>query len=88
MEHVFKECDCDERGCVICEGGLVICEVCGLAEGSLTTECYGKKVSYGVGEQVYAGKMDFINGNWQWGKLSKNCPAYLAKRQRELMKGG
>lgn len=46
------------------DGGLGICKVCGLAEGSLTTECPGEP-SGEKGEDVYAGKLDYVDGSWQ-----------------------
>jgi hypothetical protein len=57
---------CDDLGCTICE--LFICSVCGGAEGSLTTDCPGVKVPYEVGQRVYAGEIDYINGVWRSGE--------------------
>lgn len=56
--------DCEYPNCPICDGGLFHCTVCGLAEGSLTTECCGEKVSLSTEEQVYNGEINFRNGRW------------------------
>ena len=69
MEHRYaKHCKpdgpCDREFCSICVGGLAVCEVCNLYEGSLTTECPGVP-SYGEhADAVYAGKEDFRGGKW------------------------
>jgi hypothetical protein len=54
--------------CWVCEGGLSICKVCGLYEGSLTTECPGYECYAEKGDDVYAGKIDFRDGQWVEGK--------------------
>jgi hypothetical protein len=65
MEHKYIEHkDCIEPNCYICDGGLAVCEVCSGAEGSLTTECCGKKLSFEQQNQIYAGILDFKNNNW------------------------
>lgn len=46
------------------EGGLAICKVCGGAEGSLPTACPGRKMTSVEQDSVYAGKIDFTNGQW------------------------
>jgi len=51
------------RSCPICDGGLCVCKICGLAEGELTTECPGVS-SRKYGSAVYAGMMDFRDGRW------------------------
>ncbi|KVV40825.1 hypothetical protein WT27_12910 [Burkholderia territorii] len=54
---------------LVCEGGLGICKVCGLGEGSLTTECPGER-SGAKADDVYAGKIDYVDGRWQSGRLN------------------
>ena len=49
---------------MICEGGLFLCKNCGLAEGSLTTECPGRQVKEKTAQMVYEGKVDFQDGKW------------------------
>lgn len=48
----------DRNGQVV----LAMCKVCGLAEGGLTTDCPGQPCN--KGEDVYCGKIDFIDGKW------------------------
>lgn len=55
MEHNY------EKELMI-ESGLAYCNICGLAEGSLTTDCSGQKVSSELEEKVYGGKKDFREG--------------------------
>lgn len=72
-KHVKKECNHTDaemdafyaRG--VSEGNccvLFTCAVCTAWEGGLTTECPGRVTTYDEQEQVYAGKIDFINGQW------------------------
>ena len=66
MNHHYitpTECGCDNEFCNICVGGLDVCSVCGLFEGGLTTHCPGVK-AYGKSDEVYAGKIDFRDGQW------------------------
>jgi hypothetical protein len=60
--HVLHSCT-DER-CQICIGGLSLCNVCGGAEGSLPTECPGVRMTEQQEELVYAGVLNFIDGQW------------------------
>jgi len=53
-----------EQHCPICDGGLCHCVVCGGAEGTLTTECPGVRVSEAMHDSVYAGRLDFRDGQW------------------------
>jgi hypothetical protein len=76
MEHIWvTHKNCEILNCNICEGGLAICSVCGLIEGSLTTECPGKSSYKDYGDMVYAGKKDFLNGEWI-DQCSPASPAY------------
>lgn len=67
-EHVYldgKSCNCKKEGnCMICDGGLAICKICGLYEGSLTTECPSYDCYKDKSDDVYAGKIDFRDGKW------------------------
>lgn len=72
--------DCpDPATCFLC--GVFICGICGLAEGSLTTDCPGFSVSYNFMEAVLSGDLDFVNGAWVKGAVSRNSPAW-AKESR------
>ena len=64
MKHTKYECNCNETGCMFCDGGLFACTVCGGFEGTLTTECCGHKLHQAVLDAVYAGKIDYKNGRW------------------------
>lgn len=43
--HVWHECD--DLDCMICNGGLSLCIVCGQGEGSLEDVCPGERVANG-----------------------------------------
>ena len=60
--------------CSICDGGLSVCTVCGLIEGSLTTDCPGKPSHALYGDNIYAGKIDFKGGKWV-SECSPHTPA-------------
>lgn len=53
-------------GCMICEGGLSRCTVCGGAEGSLPTHCPGTRMSALMEASVYRGDADFRDGEWHF----------------------
>jgi len=64
-KHVFEvHEDCYIQHCSVCDGGLAICTVCGLIEGSLTTDCPGEDCWLARGDAIYAGKIDFREGAW------------------------
>ena len=75
-EHVLHTCDCQKAGCWTCEGGLFICDVCCLLEGSLTTQCPGVESFKEHNEAIYAGDLDYRDGAWHFGECSKHSPAY------------
>ncbi len=55
---------CEKMECGICEGNLSVCTTCGGGEGSLTTDCPGRRVTQVEDDAVYGGKLDFIKGQW------------------------
>lgn len=62
-EHTWHKCSSEE--CFICDGGLVACTVCGGLEGSLTTECCGRRLTQEEDDRIYKEKnLDFKNGQW------------------------
>lgn len=64
-EHTWENHqNCERSCCPICEGGLSVCTVCGLAEGSLTTHCPGLNVFHDKSNDIYNGKIDFKDGAW------------------------
>jgi hypothetical protein len=44
---------------------LFVCGVCGAFEGGLPTECPGYSIGADKADEVYAGKIDFIDGEWK-----------------------
>lgn len=68
--HVAFECakDHDDGGwsCMFCAGGLFACTRCGSFEGMTTTHCPGDglDVRGNIGDAVYAGQLDFRDGEW------------------------
>jgi hypothetical protein len=83
MEHTRYICKCYRVGCQFCDGGLFSCTVCGCLEGSLPTECPGVDVWREKGEAIYAGEIDFRNGQWVEGP-SVCSPAYYRKWQQAV----
>ncbi len=66
MKHVYitpQDCDCKGKvpHCIICEGGALVCKICGLAEGSLTTDCPGED-SVSKTDDIYSGQLDYRDG--------------------------
>jgi hypothetical protein len=68
MKHIFYECppgECRHPGsCPYCDGGLGLCTVCNGAEGQLTTDCVGYKLSEKILDRVWKGFYDFKYGRW------------------------
>lgn len=62
--HTPMTCKPGCLGCHLCDGGLVLCTVCGCAEGSLPTHCPGHTVHNEQQEQIFMGKLDFKDGQW------------------------
>lgn len=96
MEHQFIEHkECTDAYCSICLGGLHVCEVCGLIEASLTSDCPGEKafgVEYKDGvtydEAVYAGDLDYREGEGWVEKVSKYAPSSVIQEKENLQGGG
>lgn len=57
--------NCGEEGCIVCEGGLGLCETCGGAESSLPTDCPGVKMTSEQMDAVSAGTLDYRSGAWR-----------------------
>lgn len=65
MEHTWYKCNCDKSICQFCTGGLGLCTVCGSGEGTLTTECCGRRITRLEEDQIYRqGHLDFRDGKW------------------------
>lgn len=65
-EHVQYKCpgNHDGPGCMFCDGGLSSCTACGSFEGATTTECPGSRMTQEQIDAVYAGTLDFRDGQW------------------------
>lgn len=79
-EHTDYVCTSDHDGgrrlCQFCDGGLWACSVCGSFEGATTTHCPGTWMYTEYGDRVYAGEIDFRDGEWREGECSHYTPAY------------
>lgn len=65
MNHkLITHKDCEIQNCLICDGGLAICSVCGGAEGALTTDCPGIQLESYQLDSIHNGDIDFINEKW------------------------
>lgn len=65
MKHTWYECKCHQPGCMFCDGGLGHCTVCNGFEGTLTTDCCGRKITPEEEDAIYKkGTLDFVNGEW------------------------
>lgn len=66
MEHVFVEHEkCPNPGrCMICDGGLALCALCGCGEGGLPTDCPGYNCYAEYGDAIHRGEIDFVDGEW------------------------
>jgi hypothetical protein len=65
-QHVRAHCVGDDcEGCFLCEGGLLLCTVCGGAESSAPTECPGRVLTQAECEWVSDGRVDFtVKRGW------------------------
>lgn len=88
LGHSFYEFDdvkdTDPNGFLylnVVDGGLAICKVCGLMEGSLTTHCPGE-MSISKHEEIYAGNLDYrADGGWV---MEKNPINKLWERNQKI----
>ena len=87
-KHFFLEsvnCTCfGSPGCNICDGGLALCPLCGLAEGSLTTDCPAIPSYTTHGDLVYAGTIDLRKGVWVKGDSSPHSPAHYREHSHSI----
>jgi hypothetical protein len=56
---VHPDCLCES-----CIGELFTCTVCNCATGTLPSECPGVIVNGKDQDQIWANKLDFVNGEW------------------------
>lgn len=69
MNHTWFKCQCGRMSCPYCGGGLASCTVCGGAEGTLPTDCPGKKLQEATLSAIWKGYIDFWDGRWVLGRL-------------------
>jgi hypothetical protein len=68
VEHIYHQAgdghECNEFSCSYCE--LAVCRICGLFEGSLTTDCPGERVKCELSDKIYSEKLDYRvdEGGW------------------------
>lgn len=71
---VSKHCSC-EHCC------LAVCEVCGGAEGSLTTDCPGEKVAYDRHQEVFETNLDYTDDRgWHLAQNGDGSPIRRSPR--------
>jgi hypothetical protein len=74
-DHIYdKHENCTITNCMICDGGLALCIVCGGLEGGLPTECPGERMTNEQQDAVYSGRIDFVGGVWVDKAISVNSP--------------
>jgi len=54
-----------DASCLVCDGGLRICRVCGGAEATLTRECPGRPMTAAEQDAVQAGTLRFEENRWR-----------------------
>ena len=60
---------------MFCDGGLFHCTICNGFEGSLTTDCCGRKITPEEEDKIYKkGTLDFVNGEWVHTAPNPNAP--------------
>ncbi len=75
LNHTWYECppqadgkpahyDTEMSSCMFCDGGLGHCTVCDGFEGTLPSECPGRKVEAEHLQLVYNSTLDFKDGRW------------------------
>jgi hypothetical protein len=66
MKHTTYICEQshDGPGCMFCDGGLFLCSVCDSFEGATTSDCPATKMTQEQIDAVYAGTLNFRNGQW------------------------
>lgn len=67
-EHIETVCKPgahdDGRYCMFCDGGLYACSACGCFEGMMARDCPRRPLTAKQGEDVYAGLLDYRDGQW------------------------
>ena len=69
-KHVILD-RCDDQFCVGCNiCNLAVCKICSLYEGSLTTDCPGEEAFAEYNDAIYAGEIDYREGEGWVKKLN------------------
>lgn len=61
--------NCYNNNCLVCN--LFLCSVCNGLEGSLASQCPGRRLTQLEEQAVYKGVIDFRNGVWVWDSVFK-----------------
>lgn len=64
--------------------GLVYCTVCDGAEGELTTDCPGVKMTREMRYAVVTGSADYKDGKWQLPKWNSPSPLHITFVSNEI----
>ncbi len=56
--------NCTKNNCLICDGGILVCIVCGGAEIELTEDCCERELTEDEKIKIAKKDIDFINGEW------------------------
>lgn len=83
--HDLMLCECGSLGCMICDGGLRVCKACLCIEGAWTSECPGESIPAPRLDEVYVGKVDFVDGRWK-PQTSPNSLAGLVAQAEKIRK--
>lgn len=83
-EHHEHLCDRDHGedysgGCAYCDGSLFLCDTCGCSEGATTTNCPGVWLTRQQIDDIYAGKLDFVDGK-RVNQASGSCATHYKKQ--------
>jgi hypothetical protein len=73
------QCDNPDCGgsCFVCCCGY--CKLCGLAEGATTTDCPKVQVYTTHADRIYAGEIDYRDGQWV-NECSPHSPEFYRKK--------
>jgi len=69
MKHTWFKCQCGRMSCPYCGGDLASCTVCGGDEGTLPTDCPGKRLQEATLNAIWKGYINFKDGRWVLGRL-------------------
>jgi len=62
--------ECQVPHCMLCEGGLFLCSICGALEGALLPKCPGRRLTMDEHDVNYRHYCDytgpFVGSRWHW----------------------